>query len=133
MEKCALIEERLLAPPISPAHFSFQLFQNLIHSREGQKPQQQQPSSNWISISILVKRMRLTASIKSRKEVCAYKKVCAYRKGALNNPSLRYLGITEKLVHKISPVLKGRLILYLRTKNQHNNYYDKFFTDESRS
>ena len=73
MEKCALIEERLLAPPISPAHFSQlalpimasgedeilvyesivrghhvykdldtndrrDVFQNLIHSREGQKP-----------------------------------------------------------------------------------------------
>ena len=36
-------------------------------------------------------RMRLTASIKPGKYVCAYEKVCAYKKGASNNPSLRYL------------------------------------------
>ena len=35
--------------------------------------------------------MRLTASIKPGKYVCAYEKVCAYKKGALNNQSLRYL------------------------------------------
>ena len=36
-------------------------------------------------------RMRLTASIKPWKYVCAYEKVCAYKKGAPNNPSLRYV------------------------------------------
>ena len=35
-------------------------------------------------------RMRLTASIKPGKYVCAYEKVCAYKKGAPNNQSLRY-------------------------------------------
>jgi hypothetical protein len=35
--------------------------------------------------------MRLTASNKTRKEVCAYEKMCAYKEGALNNPSLRYI------------------------------------------
>ena len=38
-------------------------------------------------------RMRLTASIKPGKYVCAYEKVCAYKKGAPNNPSLRYYSI----------------------------------------
>ena len=42
-------------------------------------------------------RMRLTASIKPGKYVCAYEKVCAYKKGALNNPSLRYWLITVVL------------------------------------
>ena len=41
----------------------------------------------------LYERMRLTASIKHRKKVCAYEKMCAYKKGALNNPSLRYTKI----------------------------------------
>ena len=35
--------------------------------------------------------MRLTASIKYRKKVCAYEKMCAYKKGVLNNPSLWYV------------------------------------------
>ena len=39
--------------------------------------------------SILIRRMHLTASSKTREEVCAYDKLCAYKKGALNNPSLR--------------------------------------------
>ena len=38
----------------------------------------------------LYEHMRLTASIKHRKKVCAYEKMCAYEKGALNNPSLWY-------------------------------------------
>ena len=42
-------------------------------------------------------RMRLTASIKPGKYVCAYEKVCAYKKGAPNNPSLRYLQKTDIL------------------------------------
>ena len=36
-----------------------------------------------------------TASIKAGKYVCAYEKMCTYKKGALNNPSLRYLVITD--------------------------------------
>ena len=36
-------------------------------------------------------RMHLTASIKYRKQVCAYEKMRAYKKGALNNPSLWYI------------------------------------------
>ena len=41
----------------------------------------------------MYERMRLTASIKHRKQVCAYEKMCAYMytKGALNNLSLRYV------------------------------------------
>ena len=44
-------------------------------------------------------RMRLIASIKPGKYVCAYEKVCAYKKGAPNNPSLRYgtLGVSHNM------------------------------------
>ena len=42
-------------------------------------------------------RIRLTASIKAGKYVCAYEKVCAYKKGALNNPSLRYFDCTSSI------------------------------------
>ena len=41
------------------------------------------------SASIVIRRMHLTASSKTREEVCTYDKLCAYNKGALNNPSLR--------------------------------------------
>ena len=35
--------------------------------------------------------MHLTASTKHRKKVCTYEKMCTHKKGALNNPSLRYV------------------------------------------
>ena len=38
----------------------------------------------------LFEGMRLIASSKTRKEICAYEKVCAYKEGALDNPSRRY-------------------------------------------
>ena len=57
-------------------------------------------------VSILIRRMRLTASSKTREEVCTYDKMCTYTKGALNNPSLRY--ILEFLVEKISRLLRKR-------------------------
>ena len=46
-----------------------------------------------ISTQLTQLALRLTASIdiKPGKYVCAYEKVCAYKKGALNNPSLRYV------------------------------------------
>ena len=43
-------------------------------------------------------RMRLTASIKPGKYVCAYEKVCTYKKGAPNNPSLRYVCVHESCI-----------------------------------
>ena len=46
--------------------------------------------------------MRLTASSKTRKEVCAYEKVCTYEKGVLNNLSLWYLYKLTKVIASIN-------------------------------
>ena len=58
-------------------------------------------------------RMRLIASIKPGKYVCAYEKVCAYKKGAPNNPSLRYCNTkTSGMKYLWMPVDVVRLTHY---------------------
>ena len=56
-----------------------------------------------IILTMVIKRMCLTASSKTRKEVCAYGKVCAYKKGAHSNPSLRYLKQTTPHTNILKP------------------------------
>ena len=65
-------------------------------------------------------RMRLTASIKPGKYVCAYEKVCAYKKGAPNNPSLRYTYMVTR--QKCNQVISGTFVSDLNEQRSSWSY-----------
>ena len=64
----------------------------------------------------LFERMHLTASSKTMKEVHTYKKVCTYKKGALNNPSQRYIQPHQECKH----VATKQFATYIYTSTMHN-------------
>ena len=71
-------------------------------------------------------RMRLTASIKPGKYVCAYEKVCTYKKGAPNNPSLRYVNI-----HTNTDAYNKCICMHAHTQIFHHRTLPFFLDDHS--